>query len=287
MKNLIHFPQRALVVCFWAVALTGHGQTNPVNPVRSIPDRPVVTEGRSVSMYADGAVGAVQWQVSSGPNQAWGNVTDNATYHGANTRAFEITGATKELNNLLFRFTDTADGSVATSNVARLAVRSLLFPSATGNSTIRAITADGIVSTYAGIPTVAGLRDDPARNNHDRYAHALFNQPRALECDPDRGILYVADTGNAVIRMILPNYGGVQTLTLAQWTNESDGSGLPPFTTPDSGGSGSAGTGASDGGSGGGSMGGGLVAALAGAWLLRKLAEGFPRRVRLRGPVGV
>jgi len=112
-----------------------------------------------------------------------------------------------------------------------------------------------------------------------------FCQRRTLSTAPFR--LYVADTGNAAIRLIdTYAYGdGLTTLVLSAG-KEPDGDNLTPCI-PDSGGGAAAGTGASDGGSGGGSIGEWPVAALAGAWMLRKLAEGFPRRVRLRGPVGM
>src|SRR5262249_19795385 len=80
-----------------------------------------------------------------------------------------------------------------------------LFVADTGNSMIRRITLDGVVTTLSGLPGISGLTDGPVR-------FAAFNQPRAITVDPT-GILYVADTGNAAIRKI--SDGVVTTLTLS------------------------------------------------------------------------
>jgi hypothetical protein len=76
----------------------------------------------------------------------------------------------------------------------------------TGNSTIREITAAGMVSTYAGMPGVAGLKDGTG-------IFAWFNQPLDISLASD-GALLVADTGNAVIRRITSG-GVVATLALS------------------------------------------------------------------------
>lgn len=72
-----------------------------------------------------------------------------------------------------------------------------------GNHTIREISPAGIVTTIAGQSGVSGYKDGPATN-------ALFNGPTALALDSD-GTLYVADSGNYVIRKIVPA-GMVSTL---------------------------------------------------------------------------
>ncbi|WP_415909899.1 immunoglobulin domain-containing protein [Oleiharenicola sp. Vm1] len=71
-----------------------------------------------------------------------------------------------------------------------------LFVADTGNSTIRKVTAAGVVTTFAGTAGIAGIADGTG-------ADALFNQPQALAIDA-AGNLYVADTGNAAIRKITP-----------------------------------------------------------------------------------
>ncbi len=78
-----------------------------------------------------------------------------------------------------------------------------LYVADTGNSAIRKISPEGIVTTFAGLPTIAGLLDATG-------TEALFNQPQALAFDSNDN-LYVADTGNSTIRKITPE-GIVTTL---------------------------------------------------------------------------
>lgn len=140
-----------------------------------------------------------------------------------------------------------------------------IYVADTGNSTIRRVTAAGVVTTIAGLPGVAGLADG---------ADGLFNQPRDLALDAS-GNLYVADTGNAAIRKITPQ-GVVSTLALTAAPASSGDAG-----TGASGGGGSTSGGSSSGGSstptpssgsgGGGSIGGGFVIALLGLDAVRRL----------------
>jgi DNA-binding beta-propeller fold protein YncE len=67
------------------------------------------------------------------------------------------------------------------------------------NQTIRVITPAGVVTTLAGTPGVQG-------STNGTGAAALFNSPSELAVDAS-GNVYVADSGNNVIRMITP--GGV------------------------------------------------------------------------------
>jgi alpha-tubulin suppressor-like RCC1 family protein/sugar lactone lactonase YvrE len=78
-----------------------------------------------------------------------------------------------------------------------------LYVSEVGNHTIRKILPDGTVSTIAGIPGQPGSVDGPGLS-------ARFTEPRGLCLGPD-GSIYVADSGNAIIRRIFPS-GLVKTL---------------------------------------------------------------------------
>jgi DNA-binding beta-propeller fold protein YncE len=73
----------------------------------------------------------------------------------------------------------------------------------TGNQTIRRIGPDRRVSTIAGRAGSAGSTDG-------RGEEARFNQPRGVAVD-SKGVVYVADTGNHVIRKISAT-GDVTTL---------------------------------------------------------------------------
>ena len=106
-------------------------------------------------------------------------------------------------------FTDGAGNLSLFNRPTGLAVDSAgnIFIADTGNSTIRKLTQAGVVTTVAGLPGIAGLRDGTGID-------VLFNQPEALVVDA-AGNIFVADTGNAVIRKITPA-GVVTTLPLTE-----------------------------------------------------------------------
>jgi len=72
------------------------------------------------------------------------------------------------------------------------------------NSTIRKITAAGVVSTLAGSPGVFGSADGTGST-------ALFNRPFAVAVNASGELIYVADTQNQTIRRITPG-GAVTTV---------------------------------------------------------------------------
>jgi sugar lactone lactonase YvrE len=71
-----------------------------------------------------------------------------------------------------------------------------------GNNKIRKITPAGVVTTLAGNGT-AGLQNG-------KFTASEFSQPEGIAIDQS-GNLYVGDTGNNVIRKIVPNSGLVTT----------------------------------------------------------------------------
>lgn len=80
-----------------------------------------------------------------------------------------------------------------------------LYVSDTGNHTIRRIlSSTGQVKTIAGMPKEAGYKDGVGFN-------ARFSYPRGLAVDGD--YIYVADTGNNVIRRVNKNTGEVLTFS--------------------------------------------------------------------------
>ncbi len=87
----------------------------------------------------------------------------------------------------------------------------------TGNSTIRQISPQGTVSTLAGVALRVGHLDGPA-------ALASFYMPHGVATD-SAGNIYVADTGNNVIRKINPT-GVVSTVAgTALTAGHADGAG--------------------------------------------------------------
>jgi hypothetical protein len=96
----------------------------------------------------------------------------------------------------------------------------------TGNSTIRKITPDGVVSTVAGKAQKAGASDGIG-------GAAQFNSPYSIAVD-SQGYLYVADTSNNTMRKISPD-GTVKTLAgVVGVAGGADGSGPEAFfSTPE------------------------------------------------------
>jgi sugar lactone lactonase YvrE len=93
------------------------------------------------------------------------------------------------------------------------------------SNTIRKITPNGAVTTLAGSAGVSGHADGSG-------ASASFNSPIGLATDKE-GNVYVADSGNNIIRKITPS-GAVTTIAgLAGASGESDGIGKAArFTAP-------------------------------------------------------
>jgi hypothetical protein len=76
-----------------------------------------------------------------------------------------------------------------------------IYVADSGNSTIREIDTNCVVSTIAGQPGVSGSADG---------ANATFNHPAGIAIGAS-GIIYVADSGNDTVRQIAPG-GAVTTL---------------------------------------------------------------------------
>lgn len=79
----------------------------------------------------------------------------------------------------------------------------VIYVSDTTNNLIRKVTSSGVVTSLAGVVAVSGWQDGTGNG-------ALFNQPGGLATD-SAGNVYVADTGNSVVRKITPA-GVVTTL---------------------------------------------------------------------------
>jgi sugar lactone lactonase YvrE len=100
-----------------------------------------------------------------------------------------------------------------------------LYVADTGNSVIRRITSGGSVTTFAGNASFVGYRDAIS-------GLAQFNKPAGLALD-GAGNLYVADTGNKVIRKIAPDASVTTVAGAANFVGTADGAGtLARFTNP-------------------------------------------------------
>ena len=104
--------------------------------------------------------------------------------------------------------------------------RGVIYVADCGNQTIRAIAPGGEVSTIAGAPGQAGMADG-------RGAEARFNDPRGLAVGED-GALYVADSGNNLIRRIALADRVVTTLagTTGAWGTADGPSASAQFAYP-------------------------------------------------------
>jgi sugar lactone lactonase YvrE len=93
----------------------------------------------------------------------------------------------------------------------------LVYVADTNNDTIRTVSTTGVVNTLAGQVGQFGFADGTGASAH-------FSNPTGLALGPD-GNLYVADTGNEVIRKVTPN--GVVTTVAGSPSNagDSDGTG--------------------------------------------------------------
>jgi sugar lactone lactonase YvrE len=102
------------------------------------------------------------------------------------------TGAAAQFNNphgLAIRFSDLS-----------------VFVADRNNHCIRLVTYAGVVTLYAGQATAAG------NANGDRLTTASFNAPRAIALNNLGNAMYVADTGNFLVRKINLSTGAVTTL---------------------------------------------------------------------------
>lgn len=134
---------------------------------------------RQIAMGSDGSLYAA---ASSGPTIM------KITRQGAVTIYAGTTGAYGSENGTLTTATFTQPYGVAFDSSGNLYVADR------GAHTIRKITPQGVVSTFAGIAGTSGSDNGPA-------ATATFNGPEAVATD-SAGNVYVADTANHMIRKI-------------------------------------------------------------------------------------
>jgi hypothetical protein len=87
----------------------------------------------------------------------------------------------------------------------------------TGNNTVRYVSLNGgVVRTVAGFPGLSGALNGIG-------SAALFNQPQGIVYNAADGGIYVADTGNSVIRFIILSTAAVSSPTFVTATTSSSG----------------------------------------------------------------
>jgi len=169
---------------------------------------------------------------------------------GNNTiRIIELTYYTDSSNNTVqnYRLVNSLAGSMSTAPVASTGIGSgsllnapqgvavdisgNLYISDTGNHRICKFTGGSNLTTIAGITTLNGTLGYIRGYINGNVGEASFNSPRGLTVDIN-GNIYVADTGNHVIRKIDIN-GNVTTVAGNAQSFFNDGpSNLASFNTP-------------------------------------------------------
>jgi sugar lactone lactonase YvrE len=175
--------------------------------------------GTGVPGSADGASGAASFTGPSGV--AASGSTIFVTDGGNSTIRRIAAGSVSTLAGTAQAFgsTDAIGGAASFLFPSGLAVDGTgrLFVADTGNSTIRAVTSGGEVSTFAGSAQLQGNTDAPG-------AQARFFAPRGIAVDA-AGNVYVADALNRTIRVITAA-GEVSTRDLT-------GGGFDPLARPE------------------------------------------------------
>ncbi|MBL9216656.1 MAG: hypothetical protein JNG83_14350 [Opitutaceae bacterium] len=239
---------RIILVSALAFACSGYSQEY----LNSLPATQNVVEGRNLVFGADGAPGAIQWQISLDGGYSFVNLKDDASYAGTHTPTLELIGVTPALARAQIRFTSTNNGIVLTSRSTVLSVSPSLLPNPTGiaideagtlyisdatNHTVhRAILVPDkislpVVPRHLEISTLAG-RSGQTGTSDGAGTTASFNQPTGLAVDLAGGLV-VSNTANGMIRSI-SSAGQVSTLAGSSAARGNlDGAGATArFSTP-------------------------------------------------------
>ncbi len=213
-------------------------QTTP--PAQTVPP----AQNATFAVASNTPATSYQWQRLPIGNTLWSNLSDTGPYSGTATATLAIASVTPAMSGDQFRCVlGTASGSITTApssvlivdsplvistlagkaltqgtrngtgTAARFAVPSGVAVDGSGNiyvadfsnDTIRKVTPNGTVSTPYGQAGQAG-----ATNTNTMGDPVLFNTPNGVAIDAS-GNIYVADSGNSVIRKI-DTSGNVTTL---------------------------------------------------------------------------
>ncbi len=176
-----------------------------------------------------------QWQRYRSGDSGFVALSDSGAYSGTTTNTLTVSNVTSAMGGDLFQVVITNTNGSVTSNSVQLDVTlgtvwatvagqvgvtgyadgqgtaaKFLAPNAlaidaagnafvadAGNHVIRKVTPEGVVTTFAGVAGSPGSTDTDVGNG----VQGKFNQPSAVAFDSS-GNLYVADTGNHVIRKV-------------------------------------------------------------------------------------
>jgi hypothetical protein len=191
------------------------GDTGPPAPV-GLADLTVITlAGGSGSGHRDGGS---KEALFDGPVSVAGNGTGSVYVADSRNHTVRVVSAAGQVMTVAGAagepgYVDGPAGEARFSGPAGVAVMpdGRVLVADTGNHRVRCVTADGVVSTYAGAETprddigreVGGYGDGPA-------GQAQFCYPVGVAVDGE-GVVYVADAGNHRVRRISPT-GEVSTL---------------------------------------------------------------------------
>ncbi len=202
-------------------------------------------QNATITVSASGNPVSYQWQRMPTGSTTWSNLSNDGTYGGSDTASLSVQNATIAMSGDQFQcvvtyagtgvvpsispsvlivetplIVTTLAGKVrtignvnATGTTAQFAYPSGIAINSSGNlyiadysnNAIRKVTPDGVVTTpYGSLTGASGSTNSTGGNN------ARFNNPNAIAADSSNN-LYVADTGNDLIRKITPA-GAVSTL---------------------------------------------------------------------------
>ncbi|MBI2512496.1 MAG: immunoglobulin domain-containing protein [Opitutae bacterium] len=197
----------SVVVSNSAGSATSNGATLTVNAANTTTAPSITTQPASVTVSpGQSATFSVAASGTAPLSYQWRK--DGATIAGATSASYTIASVASS-DAASYTVVVTNSVGSATSNAATLTLAASIFPHLTAltfdgsgrlyatdstNDTIQRIAADGTVYLVAGSTGSAG-------STNGNGSAALFNQPGGVVATND-GVLYVADTANALIRRI-------------------------------------------------------------------------------------
>jgi len=198
------------------------------------PTSETVATGHDVSFSvaaSSSLTASYQWSVSVNNGTTWTPLQDSANYTGTTTSTLTVKNATTAMSGYLYRCAISNSAGAVNSSALTLSVAAAIFPSPVGvaisstgviyvsdssNNTIQSVNTSWQASALAGTSGQQGTSDGTG-------AAALFRQPGGVALD-SAGNLYVADTGNSIIRRITS--AGVVTTVAGSSSNQGYRDGL-------------------------------------------------------------